>query len=281
MITIAVLSQKGGVGKTLTCANLAAGLADAGLAVVMVDFDPQADLSSSWALDDDAARPHIEDSLEDPDADVGEALEHIPLGDGAGSLALLPTGHERLRGQTARLLAGDGRELLRLLDPLDGRFDIALVDTPAGDTVFGRQAIVAADAAIVPLLPGYHELRALTRALDVLEERAQHAQTRLDLLGVLVLNADPRWRSTKEYGSHLATMAAAQRLALFDTVIPRHQPVTDHARYGLPTVWLRPASTVGAAYRRLADEVAARLAELDVHGAADHATLGVTAWPER
>ena len=84
----------------------------------------------------------------------------------------------------------------------------------------------------------------------MLDERAQHAQTRLELLGALVLNADPRWRSTKEYGSHLAAMAAEQRLALFDTVIPRHQPVTDHARYGLPTVWLRPASTVAVAYRR-------------------------------
>jgi chromosome partitioning protein len=184
-------------------------------------------------------------------------------------LALLPTGHERLRRQTARLLAGDGRELLRLLGPLNGRFDVALVDTPAGDTVFGRQAIVAADAAIVPLLPGYHELRALTRALDVLDERAVHAQTRLHLLGALVLNADPRWRSTKEYGSHLAAMAAEHRLTLFDTVIPRHQPVTDHARYGLPTVWLRPASSVAVAYRELADEVARRLAECDAHDAAD------------
>ena len=263
MVTIAVLSQKGGVGKTLTCANLAAGLADLGLAVLMVDFDPQADLSASWALDEDADRPRIEDSLERAGADVGDALAHIALGDGAGSLALLATGHERLRRQTARLLAGDGRELARLLEPLGGRFDVAVVDTPAGDTDFGRQAIVAAHAAIVPLLPGYHELRALTRALDVLDERAQNAQTRLELLGALVLNADPRWRSTKEYGHHLQAMAAEQRLTLFDTVIPRHQPVTDHARYGLPTVWLRPASSVAVAYRELADEVEGRLAELD------------------
>ena len=275
MITVAVLSQKGGVGKTLTCANLAAGLADRGHAVVMIDFDPQADLSASWALDEDADRPRIEDSLEHTGEDDCDALAHIALGDGAGSLALLATGHERLRRQTARLLADDGRELARLLEPLQGRFDVALVDTPAGDTVFGRQAIVAADAAIVPLLPGYHELRALTRALDVLDERAQHAQTTLELLGVLVLNADPRWRSTKEYGRHLQAMAAEQRLALFDTLVPRHQPVTDHARYGLPTVWLRPASSVAVAYRELADEVEGRLAELDGDRAPRGHGLGV------
>src|SRR3954447_26420433 len=274
MITIAVLSQKGGVGKTLTCANLAASLADAGLAVVMVDFDPQADLSSSWALDERGERPHIEDALERADVDVGDVLEHIPLGDGTGSLALLPTAYERLRRQTARLLAGDGGELARLLKPLRERFDVAVVDTPAGDTVFGRQAIVAADAAIVPLLPGYHELRALTRSLDVLDERAQQVQTRLELLGALVLNADARWRSTKEYGRHLAAMAAEQRLALFDTVIPRHQPVTDHARYGLPTVWLRPASSVAVGYRQLAHRVTGRLADLEAHRAADDVNFG-------
>src|SRR4051812_19857 len=280
MITIAVLSQKGGVGKTLTCANLAAGFADAGLAVLMVDFDPQADLSCSWALDERGARPRTEDALERADAEVGDVLEHIPLGDGTGSLALLPTAYERLRRQTARLLAGDGGELARLLGPLRDRFDVAVVDTPAGDTVFGRQAMVAADAAIVPLLPGYHELRALTRSLDVLDERAQQAQTRIELLGALVLNADARWRSTKEYGRHLAAMAAEQRLALFDTVIPRHQPVTDHARYGLPTVWLRPASTVAGAYRRLAEEVMDRLVAVEDRRAAnDGPAVGLAAPP--
>jgi chromosome partitioning protein len=278
VITIVVTSQKGGVGKTMTCANLAAALADLGLAVVMVDLDPQADPSCSWALDEDAARPRIEDSLEFADADVRDALEHIPLGDGAGSLALLPTAHERLRRQTARLLAGDGRELGRLLDSLRERFDVALVDTPAGDTIFGRQAMVAAGAAIIPLLPGYHELRALTRALDVIDERADQLQTRLELLGALVLNADPRWRSTKEYGRHLAAMAAEQRLALFDTVIPRHQPVTEHARYGLPTVWLRPACTVAVSYRRLAEEVMPRLAEREARTTLTHTpTTGVIA----
>ena len=111
--------------------------------------------------------------------------------------------------------------------------------------------------------------------LDVLDERAPLAQTRLELLRVLILNADGRWRSTKEYGSHLAAMAAEQRLALFDTVIPRHQPVTDHARYGLPTIWLRPSSTIAVPYRRLAEEVASRLADLVTDRGADPVTADV------
>jgi chromosome partitioning protein len=102
----------------------------------------------------------------------------------------------------------------------------------------------------------------LTRALDVIEERAQQERTRLELLGVLVLNADQRWRTTKEYGRHLAAMAGEQQIALFDTVIPRHQPVAEHARYGLPTVWRRPMSSVGIDYRALAVEVVERLRPL-------------------
>jgi chromosome partitioning protein len=258
MVTIAVWSQKGGVGKTLTCANLAASLADLGLAVLMTDFDPQGDLSASWGLDGEAARPRIEDVLEHSGTDIRDIVEHIPLGDGYGSLALLPTVSPRLRRQTSRLLAGGGRHLAAVLAPWHGRFDVALVDTPAGDTVFGRQAIVAADAVIVPMLPGFHELRALTRALDAIDEQAEQEGTRVELLGVLVVNADARWRSTREYRTHLA---GEQQLALFDTVIPRHQPVTDHARYGLPTVWLRPSTTVAAAYRDLASEVTNRVVE--------------------
>ena len=86
-------------------------------------------------------------------------------------------------------------------------FGVVLIDTPAGDTVFGRQALVAADEVIVPMMPGYHELRALTRVLEVIDERAGQEATRVQLLGVLLVNADRRWQTTREYGEHLAAMA--------------------------------------------------------------------------
>ncbi|HWK28462.1 MAG TPA: ParA family protein [Solirubrobacter sp.] len=258
MITIAVLSQKGGVGKTLTAVNVAASLSDRGLRVLMVDFDPQADLSASWRIEDEDRRPRIEHVLMDQ-IEVDEVRVEMGREHAGASLTLVPTAYEQLRQQTARLLGGDGRELARLLEPLRVELDVAIIDTPAGDTVFGRQAMVAADAAIVPMLPGYHELRAMTRALDVIETRSIEERTRLRLLGVLMTNADSRWRSTKEYMRHLGTMSEADELALFDTVIPRHQPVTEHARFGLPTVWLRPMSSVAVAYRQLAGEVHARL----------------------
>jgi chromosome partitioning protein len=258
LITIAVASQKGGVGKTVTVANLGAALAERGLRVLTVDFDPQADLSASWGVEEDDPRPRIEQFLGRADPLLGDALLDLVV-DG-GRLALLPTAYEALRRQTARLLERGNRDLADLLELLRSEFDVVLIDTPAGDTVFGRQALEAADEVLVPMLPGYQELRALTRVLDVLDERAGEEATPVHLLGVLVVNADSRWRTTKEYGAHLAAMALEDELALFEVVVPRHQPVTEHARYGRPTTLLRPRSTVAVAYRALAGEVVDRLA---------------------
>ena len=196
------------------------------------------------------------------------AVYDIALDNAGGRLALLPTAYEELRRQTARLLAGNRRDLADLLESVRTEFDVVLIDTPAGDTVFGRQAMVAANEVIVPMLPGYHELRALTRVLDLIDERADQEATRVQLLGVLLLNADPRWRTTREYGEHLAAMAREQEISLFEVVVPRHQPVAGHARYGLPTTLLRPRSTVARAYRELAGEVVDRLGTLGMHAPA-------------
>src|SRR4051812_45065659 len=85
VVTIAVLSQKGGVGKTVTVTNLGVCLAERGQRVLMVDFDPQPDLSASWGLEDDEPHARVEQYLGVANADVGAALFEIPLGDDAGS----------------------------------------------------------------------------------------------------------------------------------------------------------------------------------------------------
>jgi len=253
MTSIAVLSQKGGVGKTLTVANLAPALAARGLRVLMVDMDPQADLSASWGIEEEENVVRIEDLLagrcEDPEAAL------VDLGGGlAGGLYLLPSGSD-LRAQTARLLTGPSDQLADVLAAIATVIDVALIDTPAGETVFGAQAIVAAGQAIVTLLPGYHELRALTRVLDRIDRQSEAVATDISLLGVLIANADPRWRTTRDYAEHLRE----EQIPLFGTVIPRRQAVTGHARYGEPTILLEPGNAVARAYGRLAEEVAQRL----------------------
>jgi chromosome partitioning protein len=253
-VVVAVVSSKGGVGKTMTVANLGPALAGRGLRVLMVDFDPQADLSASWGVDDESSVPRLEDLLEGSPADPVSACVGLPVGERAtGSLALLPTSRS-LRRLTGRMV----REsiLADRLSALAGRFDVILVDTPAGESVFSAQAIIAADEVLVPVLPGYHEVRALYRVLDEIDAQVAAEGTRLGLLGVVFVNAEGRWRTMKAYRPHLED----EDIGVFETIIERHQPVTDHARWGRPTFLLRRGSKVARAYDELAGEVVERLA---------------------
>ena len=248
------MSEKGGVAKTLTVANLGPALAARGLRVLLVDFDPQGDLSASFGVEDDDQLVRVEELLAGGHDADGALVDVAPAGL-AGRLWLLAASRE-LRGQTARLLRGAGDGLAGLLDAIDTPTDVVLVDTPAGETIFAAQAIVAAAEIIVMVLPGYHELRALTRLLDSIDRQSEAAGSDVSLLGVLIANADARWRTTRDYAAHLA----AEGLPLFGTVIPRRQAVTGHARYGAPTILLEPGNAVAHAYAAVAGEIVDRLA---------------------
>lgn len=260
-VTVAVANSKGGVGKTLTVANLGPALAARGLRVLLLDFDPQTDLSASWGIEEDDGAVRLEHLLADPRLDPKAARVELPVESGSrGSLSLLPAGRD-LRAVTARLL--EERVLAPVLEAFHGSVDVVLVDTPAGESPFSAQAIVAADEVLVPVLPGYHEVRALHRVLDEIDRQAEEEGTTVGLLGVLFVNAEGRWRTMKAYRPHLK----AEEVGVFDTIIERHQPVTDHARWGLPTFLLKERSKVARAYDELAGEVIERLSARAHEGA--------------
>lgn len=253
--TIAVVNSKGGVAKTLTVANLGPALAARGLRVLLIDFDPQADLSASWSVEDDYAGLRVEQLLDDPGLDPIDAWIELPIPEsGTGRLGLLPTSRQ-LKGQTAQLL--EHHVLVGVLDAFRDAVDVILVDTPAGESVFSAEALVAADEVLVPVLPGYHEVRALQRVLDEIDRQAEAEGTTIGLLGVLFVNAEGRWKTMKSYLPHLGD---DEDLGVFSTIVERHQPVTDHARRGKPTLLLKSRNRVSRAYEQLADEVIVRLA---------------------
>lgn len=262
MVTVAVLSSKGGVGKTISVANLAAALALRGQRVLQVDFDPQSDLSASWGVDEHTDTPRIEQVL-GTDQDPHDAAIDLTSAPGPAKHLRLLAASDALLAHTARLMS-DEPQLAKLVASFVPDTDIVLIDTPAGETVFGTQAVLAADAVLVTLTPGYHELRALHRVLDRIDAHSAARAEPPRLLGVLFVNADKRWRRTKEYAVHLAH----EGIHRLDAIIPPREAITAHARLGRPTVLLDRergfrlrdgTRAVAKAYDKAAGEMLARL----------------------
>lgn len=254
MTVIGVFGTKGGTAKTTTVANgaVALALAGEGYDVLQVDFDPQGDLSATWGVEEDNEWiVRVEDLLERGEGGTGAAIVHLldeplPVGlpEGAderiGRVGLLAAS-PRLRVCLGGLLR-DPDALSRLVAQVEEDWDLILIDTPAGDTPFARQAIRTADFGVVPMQPGYNELRAVQRLVDdELPSQAASDGTELEVLGVLLVNADQRLKTTKDYRAALGD-EAAELPPLFDALIPRHAPVADHARYGRPTLLVEPAA---------------------------------------
>lgn len=270
--TIEVLNGKGGDGKTTTVANLGAALAHRGLRVVEIGIDPQGDLQACWGVGDDEDVTRLEDLLDGVDDDPGSALIDVTPNRGGGRLYLLPAGG-RLVHHTGTLGADPAR-LVRLIGRLRDRVDVVLIDTPAGQTVFGDAALMAADHAIVTMLPEFNDLRAVTRVLETLRDSSNAAGSRTSLLGVLFLKTLKTRVAYKEYAEHLrhlrvggllvaggdAPHVDAPLVRVFDAVVPERKEVGIDTRDGLPTVVRRPDHPVSLRYRELADEVLALIA---------------------
>jgi chromosome partitioning protein len=253
LLTLSAPAPKGGVGKTFTVANLMAALAEFGYRVLGVDLDPQADLSASWGIADDRDAVRIEQLLGGAEDPRPHAIDVTPDGYD-GSVRLLPSSVAltEMTGPLARQRYG---QLVALLEHFQDEADIALVDTPAGITPFGRAALVASSALVTPMLPGYLEFRALWRLLGELETAQAELGARPPMLGVLFINTFERSRMLREYRQHLLE----HEVPVFEGFVRRAQRVSDHARFGLPTVAVEPNGELANDLRGVARELVGHL----------------------
>jgi len=243
---IAVANQKGGVGKTTTAVNLAAGLAVAGKEVLLIDFDPQANASSSLNARSESAPPQNH-YLVAPGSDNRCQPTATPrLSILAGSPALQAVG---------RILAAapdkDFR-LKRALAAYRDRFDYILIDCPPSMSLFTSNALVAADKVLVPLQCEYFAMEGLAQMVAVVKSVKKGPNAILEICGIVLTMFDAVIDVNRDVVDEVRRHFGAQ---VFDTVIVRDPALTEAASHAQTIFQYAPASRAAFAYATLTREV--------------------------
>jgi len=251
---IAILNQKGGVGKTTTALNLGAALAETGRKVLLVDLDPQANLTRGLGVEVVGLQHSTYDVLTNPHADINNIIQATRW----NGLDIAPS-HIDLSGAEVEMVPMYGREirLANGLRPVTSRYDYVLIDCLPSLSLLTINAMTAATEILVPMQAHPFALEGLGKLFEVYELIKHQLNPRLTVGGVLVTMFDTRTNVSREVVDILRRDPRTVE-ALFETVVRQNIKIAESQAVGVPVIHYDPGCHGAEAYRAAAREVIAQ-----------------------
>lgn len=247
---IAVVNQKGGVGKTTTAVNLTACLQELGLKVLMCDFDPQANATSGLGLEKKKLKASVYDVLIN-DIPVTDAIVTTKFGD------VLPSSAD---------LAGAGVELIGLenanfrlkeaLSQVKDSYDLILIDCPPSLEMLTLNALAAADGILIPVQCEYFALEGLSDLMNTMRMVKKRINPNLEIFGVALTMFDGRTNFSTQVAQEVRRHFPGK---VYATVIPRNVRLAEAPSHGIPVISYDKGSRGALAYRAMAEEIKRKL----------------------